>query len=126
MNGLKFLGHKLREIRKFKRLTMQQLEKTTGVKQSKISRYETGKEFPNTKTATKFADAFKVDLCYFYLENVVLLSGQTPTSESIPPNEKTPYIVLGERAERIGFPLGMLEALINSWEKLEKEKQEKN
>lgn len=123
---MKFLGHKLRAIRKFKRLTMKQLEKLTGVKQSKISRYETGKEFPNNKTATKFADAFKVDLCYFYLENVVLRSGQTPAPELIPPNEKTPYIVLGERAEKIGFPLVMLEAIINSWEKNEKKKQEKD
>lgn len=105
---------------------MEELQELTGIKQSKISRYETGKEFPNNKTATKFAEAFKVDLCYFYLENVVLLSGQTSTSESIPPNEKTPYIVLGERAEKIGFPLVMLEAIINSWEKNEKKKQEKD
>jgi transcriptional regulator with XRE-family HTH domain len=125
-NGLKFLGHKLRQIRKLKRLTMEELEALTGVRQSKISRYETGKEFPNTKTATKFAEALNVDLCYFYLENVVLRSGQTSTSEPIPPNEKTPYIVLGERAEKMGFPLSMLEAIINSWEKNEKKKQEKD
>lgn len=126
LNGLKFLGHKLREIRKLKRLTMKQLEKLTGVKQSKISLYENGKEFPNTKTATKFAEAFKVDLCYFYLENAVLLSDQTPSSKPSSPTEKTPYIVLGERAEKIGFPLDMLEAIINSWEKNEKKKQGKD
>ena len=123
---MKFLGYKLREVRKLKRLTMQQLEELTGVKQSKISLYENGKEFPNTKTATKFAEALKVDLYYFYLENAVLLSEQTPLSEPNPPNEKTPYIVLGERAEKIGFPIGMLEAIINSWEKSEKKKQEKD
>ncbi|MPN05601.1 hypothetical protein SDC9_152852 [bioreactor metagenome] len=118
---MKFLGHKLREIRKLKHLTMKQLEKITGVKQSKISLYENSKEFPNTRTATKFAEAFKVDLCYFYLDNAVLLAGQTTTT-----TEKTPYIVLGERAEKMGFPLVMLEAIINSWEKSEKKKQEKD
>lgn len=123
---MKFLGYKLREIRKSKRLTMKQLEKLTGVKQSKLSLYENGKEFPNTKTATKFSEALKVDLYYFYLENALLLSDQALASEPSSSNEKTPYIVLGERAEKIGFPLGMLEALINSWEKNEKKKQEKD
>ena len=123
---MKFLGHKLREIRKLKRLTMKQLEKLTGVKQSKLSLYENGKEFPNTKTATKFAEALKVDLYYFYLENAVLLSEQAPASQPSSPAEKTPYLVLGERAEKMGFPLGMLEAIINSWEKTEKKKQEKD
>lgn len=117
---MKFLGHKLREIRKLKRLTMKQLEKLTGVKQSKLSLYENGKEFPNTKTATKFAEALKVDLYYFYLESAVLLSEQAPASQPNSSTEKTPYLVLGERAEKIGFPLGMLEAIINSWEKTEK------
>jgi transcriptional regulator with XRE-family HTH domain len=98
----------------------------TGVKQSKISLYENGKEFPNTKTATKFAEALKVDLYYFYLENAVLVADQTPSSELSSPTEKTPYIVLGERAEKMGFPLGMLEAIINSWEKNKKKKQEKD
>ncbi|XER13373.1 hypothetical protein SATMO3_36240 [Sporomusa aerivorans] len=55
----------------------------------------------------------------------MLLSDHEPSSEPSSPIEKTPYIVLGERAEKIGFPLGMLEAIINSWEKNEKEKQEK-
>lgn len=123
---MKFLGHKLKEIRKLKRLTMDQLEELTGVKQNKISRYETGKEFPNTKTATKFAEALKVDLYYFYLENAVLLSDQNAASEPSSSTEKTPYLVLGERAEKMGFPLDMLEAIINSWEKNEKKKQEKD
>lgn len=118
---MKFLGHKLRAIRKSKNLTMEELQALTGIKQNKISQYENGKEFPSTKTATKFAEAFKVDLCYFYLENVVLISGQPTTT-----TEKTPYIVLGERAEKMGFPLVMLEAIINSWEKNEKKKQEKD
>jgi transcriptional regulator with XRE-family HTH domain len=98
---------------------MEKLQELTGIKQNKISRYETGKEFPSTKTATKFAEAFKVDLCYFYLDNAVLLAGQTTTT-----TEKTPYIVLGERAEKMGFPLVMLEAIINSWEQTEKKKQD--
>ncbi len=123
---MKFLGHKLKELRKSKRITMIQLEKMTGVKQSKISLYENGKEFPNTKTATKFAEALNVDLYYFYLDNAVLLSNGTTAPEPGSPTPKTPYVVLGERAEKIGFPIGMLEAIINSWEKSEKEKQKKD
>lgn len=126
MIRLKFLGYKLKELRKSKRITMLQLEKMTGVKQSKLSLYENGKEFPSTKTATKFAEALNVDLYYFYLDNAVLLSNHTLAPETISPAQKTPYVVLGERAEKIGFPIAMLEAIINSWEKNEKEKQEKD
>lgn len=117
---MKFLGHKLKELRKSKRLTMLQLAALTGIKQSKISLYENGKEFPNTKTATKFAEALNVDLYYFYLDNAVLLSTQAQKSEPSSPPAKTPYVVLAERAEKVGFPLEMLESLINSWEKTQK------
>lgn len=123
---MKFLGHKLKELRKSKKITMLQLSAMTGIKQSKLSLYENGKEFPNTKTATKFAEALNVDLYYFYLDNAVLLSNQTPASEPSSPPQKTAYVVLAEHAEKIGFPIGMLEAIINSWEKTEKEKQEKD
>lgn len=123
---MKFIGHKLKELRKSKKITMLKLAAITGIKQSKISLYENGKEFPNTRTATKFAEALNVDLYYFYLDNAVLLSNQTPTSELSSPPPKTAYVVLAEHAEKIGFPVGMLEAIINSWEKTEKEKQEKD
>lgn len=123
---MKFLGHKLKELRKSKKITMLQLSAMTGIKQSKLSLYENGKEFPNTKTATKFAEALNVDLYYFYLDNAVLLSNQPQAAEPDYPPQKTPYVVLAEHAEKIGFPIGMLEAIINSWEKSEKEKQEKD
>jgi len=122
---LKFLGYKLRKLRKSIPLTMKQLEKLTGIKQSKISLYENSKEFPNTNTATKFAEALKVDLYYFYLDDAILLSNQNPQLEPSCAKPKTPYIVLGERAEEIGFPLEILESLISSWEKTEKEKRAK-
>lgn len=117
---MKFLGHKLKELRKCKQLTMLQLSALTGIKQSKLSLYENGKEFPNTKTATKFAEALNVDLYYFYLDNAVLLSTKEQDPEPSSPPEKTPYIVLAERAEKAGFPIEMLESLINSWEKTQK------
>lgn len=123
---MKFLGHKLREIRKSKNMTMMQLEKLTGIKQSKLSVYENGKESPNTKTATKFAEVFNVDLYYFYLDNAMLLSNQAtpaPEPEPIPPAPKTPYVILAERAEKSGFPIEMLKSIIYSWEKIEKKKQ---
>ncbi len=122
---MKFLGHKLKELRKSKKTTMLQLSALTGIKQSKISLYENGKEFPNTKTATKFAEALNVDLYYFYLDDAILLSNQNPQLEPSCAKPKTPYIVLGERAEEIGFPLEILESLISSWEKTEKEKRAK-
>ena len=121
---MKFLGHKLREIRKSNNMTMMQLSSLTGIKQSKLSVYENGKEFPNTQTATKFAEAFNVDLYYFYLDNATLLSNQAPLApEPIPPAPKTPYVILAERAEKSGFPLEMLKSIIYSWEKIEKRKQ---
>lgn len=114
---MKFLGYKLKELRKAKKLTMVQLQELTGVKQSTISLYENGKLFPSTETAAKFAEALKVDMYFFYMEEAVLLKCAQGYGE------KTAYAVMKERAERAKVPIEMLISIIDAWEKKEAEKE---
>ncbi|CQR74999.1 Antitoxin PezA [Sporomusa ovata DSM 2662] len=120
---MNFLGDKLKKLRKAKQLTMLQLSRLTGIKQSTLSLYENNKQTPSQETVVKLSKALNVDSYYFYLDRAMLLSEQIFDPEI--PNPKTPYIVLAERAEDMGFPLEMLKAIINSWEKVERKKQEK-
>lgn len=114
---MKFLGHKLKELRKAKKMTMVQLQDITGIKQNTISLYENGRKFPSTETAIKFAEALNVDLYYFYLESAVCIRCAHGSAGA-----KTSYAVLGERAENAKVPIEMLESIIAAWEKKETEK----
>jgi len=113
---MKFLGYKLKELRKAQKLTMVQLQELTGVKQSTISLYENGKLFPSTETAAKFASALKVDMYYFYMEEAVLLKC------ALGDGEKTAYAVMKARAEKAKVPVEMLMSIIEAWEKKEADK----
>lgn len=118
---MKFLGHKLKELRKAKKMTMVQLQDITGIKQNTISLYENGKKFPSTETAVKFSEALNVDLYYFYLESAVHIRCAQGS-----PGAKTSYAVLGERAENARVPIDMLESIIAAWEKKEAEKEKQD
>lgn len=58
------LGNRLREVRKSKNLTIQQVADAIGVGRNTISRYENEKHYPKPKTWQKLADFFGVSVAY--------------------------------------------------------------
>lgn len=58
------LGNRLRDLREESKLSQLELADKIGTKQSRISRFETGDETPETDTLIKFADFFNVSIDY--------------------------------------------------------------
>ena len=58
----------LKEIRKEKGLTQQQLAKSSGVNQSQIARYESGQRLPRPKVAQKLGKVLDFDWKEIYEE----------------------------------------------------------
>ena len=58
----------LKEIRKQKGLTQQQLAKSSGVNQSQIARYESGKRLPRPKIAQRLGKVLEFDWKEIYEE----------------------------------------------------------
>lgn len=121
---MKFLGSKLKELRNAKELTMVQLEELSGVKQSALSQYESGKKNPLHETASKLATALGVDLYYFYMEEAILpktnLKGSElpdSTKKFLNDGKSVPYIILGEKAKEAGISPDFLITIIEAWEK---------
>jgi len=63
-----FLGHKLKNLRAAKGLSMRDLCKLSGVADAYISQIETGKRNPGPEVVKKLSEALKIDQIYFYLE----------------------------------------------------------
>ena len=59
----------LKEIRKEKGITQQQLAKSSGVSQSQIARYESGERQPRPKVAQKLGKVLEFDWKEFYEED---------------------------------------------------------
>jgi len=58
------IGDNMRNIRKQKSMTLQQLADILGCSQQNISQYESGKRTPKLKTVQKIADALNVNVNY--------------------------------------------------------------
>ena len=56
------IGDNMRNIRKQKSMTLQQLADILGCSQQNISQYESGKRTPKLKTIQKIADALNVNV----------------------------------------------------------------
>lgn len=56
--------NRIAELRKEKKLTLQQVADTVGVGNNTISRYETGKRKPSEKALTKISNLFRVPVTY--------------------------------------------------------------
>ena len=56
----------LREWRKSRALTLQELARETGMNFRSLSRYETGVVDPQTKVLTKIADALAIDVVQLF------------------------------------------------------------
>jgi len=65
---MKFIGSKLRNLRKVKNISMTELSKLSGITQGYISEIETGKKNPSSEVVGKLSEALKIDQIYFYLE----------------------------------------------------------
>lgn len=62
----KFVGNKIREFRKNKRLTQEELGAKVGVKHNTISGYEKGSSSPEHDTLFKLANALEVSIDDFF------------------------------------------------------------
>ena len=62
MNTKELLGLKVKEFRKIKKLTQEQLSELVGVDNGYISKLEVGQNFPSLKTLEKIAKALDVEL----------------------------------------------------------------
>jgi transcriptional regulator with XRE-family HTH domain len=62
----KLLGERIRELRKSRGLTQEQLAELIEVEQKHVSRLELGKSYPTIERLEKLADALKVPLRDFF------------------------------------------------------------
>ena len=60
-----FVGKKLQELRKARRLTQQQLADKMGVTRATVSNYEVGRRAPHLSELKRFAEFYGVGLDYF-------------------------------------------------------------
>lgn len=61
-SATEMLGARIRELRKHKGLTQEQLAEALGIDQKHMSRIELGKSYPSLDRLVKIADALKVAL----------------------------------------------------------------
>ena len=62
MDIIEQAGNLIKEARKSKGLTQKELGEKLGIGESRVSKYESGKENPTLATLQKIADALGVDL----------------------------------------------------------------
>ncbi|MCR9501918.1 helix-turn-helix domain-containing protein [Vibrio vulnificus] len=62
----KIVGKKIKEIRKKKALTIQELAEISGVSEGHVSRLENGLKSPTISTLEKLANALDVPIVYFF------------------------------------------------------------
>ena len=116
---MKFIGQKLRTLRKSQNLTLTNLEEKTGIRQGALSSIENEVKNPKFTTVGKIADALGVAPQYFYI-----VESRLPT-ELLPDmddelreflfNEKNmPYIVLSKEAEANGISPEALENVLRA------------
>ena len=65
-NRKELLGARIREIRKARGLTQEQLAEKVDVEQKHISRLEVGKNYPTIERLEKIADALQVPMVAFF------------------------------------------------------------
>ena len=63
----KLLGKRIRELRKLRNLTQEELAETLGIGVANISYIETGRFAPSVETLTKLSEAFNLPVYEFYM-----------------------------------------------------------
>ncbi len=69
MNKLKNLGKRIKELRKDKKLTQEQLAETVGIEQKQVCRIENGACFTTFETLDKIASTFDVEIADLFNYN---------------------------------------------------------
>lgn len=64
------IGSRLKELRKEIKLTLKQLAEATGLSTPLLSKIENGLVMPSIQTLQKISDALKVDIGYFFREEI--------------------------------------------------------
>lgn len=67
----KLLGKKIKQIRKNRAMTQEQLAEMIGIEVPSLSNIETGKFAPSTDTLQKLGKALSVELWEFYYFNIM-------------------------------------------------------
>ena len=66
-NTKKLLGTRIKEIRKAKGLTQEQLAESIGIEIPSLSNIENGKNYPNSETITKIAKGLGIEIFELYI-----------------------------------------------------------
>ena len=81
MDNKKKLGLKIKELRKRKRLTQEELSELIQIEQNSISVMESGRNFPTLGTLEKIAKVLDVNLSdffdYDYIEDIDVIKAST-------------------------------------------------
>lgn len=113
------LGTKLRELRKIRGFTAEELSKLSGVSRSYILLIETGKRKEvSNKILGKLAKALRVDVNYFKIDDAALPTEVLP---DMPPDimemlvsaDSMPYLKLTQKAKDNGVSPETLEKIID-------------
>ena len=103
------LGTKLRNMRKIRDLTAEELSKLSGVSRSYILLIETGKRKEvSNKVLSKLAKALRVDVNYFKIDDASLPTEVLPdmppeVMEMILSADSMPYLKLTQKAKESGI-----------------------
>lgn len=114
-----FLGQQLKKLRDRLGLSTLDVERLTGVPQSRLSEIETGKtKSPRPDTVRKLCEGLHVDQEFFYLEDAKLPQDLMPdmppeVEKFIMSGENIPYIVISEKAKREGIPPEVLQQMLD-------------
>ncbi len=66
-NIKKLLGERIKEIRKSKKLTQEQLAERIGIEIPSLSNIENGKNYPNSETIEKIANGLEMEIFELYI-----------------------------------------------------------
>ena len=67
MNNLKLFGKRIKELRKQKKLTQEQLAEKIGIEIPSLSNIENGKNYPNSETIEKIAKGLNVEIFELFI-----------------------------------------------------------
>lgn len=101
------LPQKLREIRKQKKITQDEVAEYLGILRQSYSAYERGISVPDARQLKKLADYFSVSMDYFF-------GGLNPDLTSAQNEQEQKLLVLARRAQ--GIPPEQREKLISGFE----------
>ena len=71
MDIKELLGKRIKELRKEKGLTQEQLAETVGIEPNNLSRIEKGRNYPTPENLSKIANALNVSVDKLYILSII-------------------------------------------------------